>query len=346
VERKRKVGVVLFQLGGPDSPEAVEPFLYNLFCDPDILDLPLGALMRKPLAKWISLRRARKAAEHYAEIGGGSPIGLLTERQARALEQALAPHLEARVVVAMRYWKPFTADAVAALEPLPLEEIILLPLYPQYSRATTGSSLNEWKRRYRDRGIPVRLVEHYCDHPLLVEAFVRKINTALGHFRRGDNVHLIFSAHSLPISFVQRGDPYPRQVETTTRLVMERGGWPNAHTLCYQSKVGRQHWLEPSLHDTIEQLARRGSKHLLVVPISFVTEHVETLHEINIEAREQARQAGVEKFAMMPALNSSPEFIACLADLVLRAAGAEQVSSTRAQAAGSRCASTKGCESA
>jgi ferrochelatase len=323
---RKKVGVVLFQLGGPDSPEAVEPFLYNLFCDPDIIPLgPLGSVLRKPLARWIAWRRVRIVREHYAEIGGHSPIRRLTERQAVKLEAALRFHVDPRVAVAMRYWHPLTAEAVRQLDGAGLDELVLLPLYPHYSFATTRSSLKEWGRHYRPARLPAPLhvIEQFYDHPLYIEALAEKIEISLAHFDCPGEVHLVFSAHGLPLSLVERGDPYPRQVEATVQLVRKRGGWPNAHTLCYQSKVGRQRWLEPSLTETIEKLAHAGCKQMLVVPIAFVTEHIETLHEINIEARAEAERLGVERFEMMPALGDSPRFIAALADLVLRAVGIE-----------------------
>ena len=323
---RKRVGVVLFQLGGPDSPAAVEPFLYNLFCDPDIIPLGLlGAVLRRPLAWWIARRRSRVVAQHYAEIGGHSPIRLLTERQARALETALAPHVEPRVVIAMRYWQPFTAQAAREINGSALDCVVLLPLYPQYSLATTGSSLREWSRVYKPSRPPLPLhgIEHFYNHPLYLDAVVERIALSLTHFDRPAEAHLVFSAHGLPLSLIEKGDPYQRQVEATVRLVLERGGWPNAHTLCYQSKVGRQKWLEPSLAATIEQLAQAGVRHMLVIPIAFVTEHIETLYEINIEAREEAEKRGVEQFEMMPAVGDSPRFIAALADMVLRAVGVE-----------------------
>lgn len=317
----RKVGVVLFQLGGPDSREAVEPFLYNLFCDPDIIDFPLAFLARKPLARFISRRRAPAVAEKYAEIGGASPIRLLTECQAQALEQALRPHVEPYITIAMRYWHPFTEEAANQVRAWPLDELVLLPLYPQYSRATTGSSLNEWRRRYSDSRVPVRVIEQFYDHPAYLDAIVEKINVALTHLDRPGEVHLVFSAHGVPISYITAGDPYQQQIEATVRLVRERGKWANPWTLCYQSKVGPQKWLEPSLDATIERLAAERCPSVLVIPIAFVTEHIETLHEINIEARAEAEHLGIRDFGMMPALNDSPRFIAALADLVLGAVG-------------------------
>lgn len=331
MDGEKKVGVVLFQLGGPDRVDAVEPFLYNLFCDPDIINFPMAWLARKPLAKWIAVRRAKVVAAHYAVIGGGSPIRRLTERQAAALAEALRPHLSAQVAVAMRYWHPLTSEALAQLNPAALDELVLLPLYPHYSFATTGSSLKEWRRLYRSARIPVRLIEQFFDHPDYIGAVAERIQSSLAKLERPEQVHLVFSAHSLPISLVERGDPYPQQIEATVGLVREAGGWPNPHVLCYQSRVGRQRWLEPSLTETIERLAEQGVKRMLVIPISFVTEHIETLHEINIEARERATALGVEEFSMMPALNDSPRFIRALADLVLRAVGVASAAPTAAR---------------
>jgi ferrochelatase len=314
--RPPKVGVVLFQLGGPDSLAAVEPFLYNLFSDPDIINLPAGWLLRKPLAWWIARRRAPHVARHYAAIGGRSPIRLLTERQARALEAALRPEIEATCVIAMRYWHPFTAEAARALDALPLDRLVLLPLYPQYSFATTGSSLKEWHRLWSRNELPVSVIREFYAQPNYVQAVTEKIAISLTHFDSPDEVVLVFSAHGLPQSFVERGDPYERQVQETVRLVMARGGWPNRQLLCFQSKVGRQRWLEPSLRDVVQQLAAEKCRQVLVCPISFVTEHIETLHEINIEEREVAVALGIEQFEMVPAVGDSPKFISALAELV------------------------------
>lgn len=317
---KKKIGVVLFQLGGPDSPDAVEPFLYNLFCDPDIIDFFGAWFARRPLARYIARNRAGVVRQHYNDIGGHSPIRLLTERQSSALEAALAPHVDAKCFVAMRYWHPLSAEAAAQVKAWNAPELVLLPLYPQYSFATSSSSLKEWKRVYHPDGNAPRVhtIETFFDHPFYVQAVVEKIALTLTHFDQPDGAHIIFSAHGLPLSLIERGDPYARQVEETVRLVMARGGWKNAHTLCYQSKVGRRKWLTPSLIETIDKLAPSGEKHLIIVPIAFVTEHIETLHEINIEAREQAEHLGVTQFEMMPAVGDSPTFIAALADVVMR----------------------------
>jgi ferrochelatase len=319
----------MFQLGGPDSLEAVEPFLLNLFLDPDIIPMgPLGFL-RRPLAKLISSRRSIPVRGKYAEIGGRSPIGTLTERQRGALVQALSNEIDPAAVIAMRYWHPLTAEAIEALRKAgPVDEIVLLPLYPQFSYATTLSSLKEWRRVYgRPKGgPPLRTVSQFYDHPLYIQALAQRIGSVLRQFTDSSRIHLVFSAHGLPMSLVEKGDPYPRQIEATVRMVCEEGrkqfpSWPQTHLLCYQSRVGPSKWLQPPLTGTIERLGTAGVKEMLVVPISFVTEHIETLHEINIEAREEAKKFGVEVFRMMPAVGDSPLFIAALKDLVLRAVG-------------------------
>ena len=326
---KKRVGIVLFQLGGPDSLESVEPFLLNLFLDPDII--PLGPLnfLRGPLARLIASRRSKSVAGRYAQIGGRSPIRELTERQRDALVAALAPHLDCVAVIAMRYWHPLTEEAVATLRQAgPLEEVVLLPLYPHYSYATTLSSLKEW---HRVSGPPAgkppeKVIAQYDNHPFYIQALVERIGSVLRQFPESRRAQLLFSAHGLPMSLVEKGDPYPKQVEETVRLVCESGaasypGWPASHLLCYQSKVGPAKWLQPSLLETIERLGHEGVREMLVVPVSFVTEHIETLHEINIEARAEAIKAGIETFRMMPAVGDSPHFIGALADLVLRATG-------------------------
>jgi ferrochelatase len=326
MERDQKVGVVLFQLGGPDSLDAVEPFLYNLFLDPDIIDFPFAKIARPALARLISTTRARKVKRGYAAIGGQSPIVRWTARQRQALEEALQPSLDARVVVAMRYWHPFTQEALAELEKDSCRELVLLPLYPQYSKTTTGSSLNEWNRRFpasRLSSVPVKLVREFHRHPSYIAALVEQIESALKRFSDSRETHLLFSAHGVPVSVIQEGDPYQAQVEETTRRVLEEGRWGLPHTVCYQSQVGSGRWLQPSIHDVIPRLAAQGVRKVLVVPVSFVSDHIETLHEIDREVREEAARAGIREFQMMPGLNDGPRFIRALADLVLEAVGAE-----------------------
>ena len=325
---------MLFQLGGPDSLEAVEPFLLNLFLDPDIIPLGPFGLLRRPIAKLISSRRSIPVASKYGQIGRRSPIGTLTERQRVRLVEAVSTYIDPVAVTAMRYWHPFTAEAVDMLRKAEqLDEIVLLPLYPHYSYATTLSSLKEW-RRVADQatwgeaaGKPSeRTINNFHDHPLYIQALVQRIGSVLRQFPDSSRIHLVFSAHGLPMSLVEKGDPYPKQIKETVHLTCELGakqhpGWPRTHLLCYQSRVGPAKWLQPPLTGTIERLGHEGVKEMLVVPISFVTEHIETLHEINIEAREEAKKLGIERFRMMPAVGDSPLFIAALKDLVLRAVG-------------------------
>ncbi len=312
----RRIGVVLFQLGGPDTLEAIEPFLFNLFCDPDIIDFPFARIGRKPLAKLISSTRARKVQHHYAVIGGGSPIRRFTEQQARALQLKLTNSgLDARCFIAMRYWHPFTHEAIEQLRAAKCDEVVLLPLYPHYSSTTTGSSLNEWQRRFRG-DLPAHCIENFYRNELYLEALVEKVDEALARFDDPEQPMLVFSAHSVPVAVIESGDPYQRQIEETVELLMERGGWRNQRRLCYQSKVGASKWLQPSLHRTLKDLSAERVRQVCVVPISFVSDHVETLGEIDHEAREEAHKLGIERFEMSEGLNSSPKFIAALADLV------------------------------
>ncbi|HWP85495.1 MAG TPA: ferrochelatase [Terriglobia bacterium] len=317
---RRKVGVVLFQLGGPDSLEAVEPFLHNLFADPDIIDFPGARLARPMLAKLMAASRAKKVRKGYAAMGGKSPLVEWTLRQRQALERELLPFFDARVAVAMRYWHPFTEEAIAELSRSSVTELVLLPLYPQYSRTTTGSSMNEWNRRVANSALaalPAHWIESYHDQPAYVEALVEQTNAALRRFADPRGVHLVFSAHSVPTAVIEAGDPYQRQVEETSRLVLERGRWSLPHTICYQSRVGSGRWLQPSIHEVIPRLGAEGCRKVLVIPVSFVSDHIETLQEIDVEVRQEAEQAGITQFELMPGLNDSPRFIRALAELVL-----------------------------
>jgi ferrochelatase len=320
---KPRIAVVLMQLGGPDSLEAVEPFLYNLFTDPDIIDFPFARIARKPLARFIASRRSKRVQHHYAEISGKSPILELTTLQARKLEVELSKSVDAKTFVAMRYWHPLAEETIREIRREKFDKIILIPMYPQYSKTTSGSSLNEWQRKASALGlnsIPTRVIKHFHDSPLYVEAVVERINEALARFVNASSrdTFLLFSAHGVPRSVIESGDPYKTQVEETVKLVTERGGWESSHLLCWQGKVGPAVWLKPYLQETIPQLATQGVKSLLVIPIAFVTDHIETLYEIDIEAREQATRLGITRFETMPALNDSPTFIKGLAELVLK----------------------------
>jgi len=316
----KSIAVVLFQLGGPDSLEAIEPFLLRLFRDPDIIDFPFAKIAREPLARIISSTRAKKVRNHYAEIGGKSPILEFTQRQARALEVELNQFVKAQVFVAMRYWHPLTEEAVRAVEAFAPHELVLLPLYPQYSRTTTGSSLNEWTRQIassRLKELPTRVIREFYSNSAYLDSLAASIDGSLSKFPDNEKVHIVFSAHSVPVSVIERGDPYQMQIESTVERVLELGRWRHPHTLCYQSKVGASKWLQPSLHSTLKTLGECRTRNVLVVPVAFVSDHVETLSEINIEAREEAAHHGIGQFELMPGLNDDPTFIRALAGLVL-----------------------------
>ena len=319
----KSLAVVLFQLGGPDSLEAIEPFLLRLFRDPDIIDFPFAKVAREPLARIISATRAKKVRNHYAEIGGKSPILQFTQGQARALEAELNRFVKARVFIAMRYWHPLTEEAVREVEGYTPDELVLLPLYPQYSGTTTGSSLNEWTRKAESSSlkcIPTRIIREFYTDAAYLGSLAANIDKSLSKFPAGEEVHLVFSAHSVPVSVIERGDPYQRQIESTVERLLELGLWGFPHTLCYQSKVGASRWLQPSLHSTLKTLGERHTANVLVIPVAFVSDHVETLSEINIEAREEALHHGIRRFEMMPGLNDDPRFIRALAGLVLEEA--------------------------
>ncbi len=210
---------------------------------------------------------------------------------------------------------------------------MLLPLYPQYSKTTTGSSINEWNRRFHPNGWNphLRVIPEFYEDAAYLDAVVAAVNDSLGELEDCADVDIVFSAHSVPVAVIERGDPYQRQIERTVDLVWQRGGWPGRRHICYQSKVGASKWLRPSMHETIRNLASAGSRHVLVVPISFVSDHVETLHEIDIDHRAQARGLGIADYRMMPGLNDSPAFIAALAGLVRASIAAVEPTPTAAR---------------
>jgi protoporphyrin/coproporphyrin ferrochelatase len=320
---QEKIGVVLLNLGGPDSLEAVEPFLYNLFVDPDIINFPGSFLVRKPLAKLISSTRYPRIQKQYEEIGGKSPLKEFTLGQCRLLEIQLNKRFPAKVYAAMRYWHPFTEEVLDELEREGITKVILLPLYPQYSKATTLSSVKEWEKQLKLRKnteIKWTLIEHYYDFPPYIDACVERINQGLERFPadQRDQVDILFSAHGTPMKLVREGDPYSGHICETVCAVRERGGWKNPHRLCFQSKVGPQKWLTPSTPDTIDELAKAGSKMMLLVPIAFASDHLETLFEVGIEFRHEAEHKGVEQFEVTEGLNYSEKFIDALAQLVFQ----------------------------
>ena len=320
-----RVGVLLLNLGGPERIQDVGPFLYNLFSDPEIIRLPIPSL-QKPLAWLISTLRSGKSQEAYRSIGGGSPLRRITEHQARELQSSLRQRgLEATSYVAMRYWHPFTESAVSDIKADGIDEVVVLPLYPHFSISTSGSSFRELQRlRQNDsdfRRLPIHCIRSWYDHPGYIDAMAGLISKQIEACDDPAQAHIFFSAHGVPKSYVEEaGDPYQREIEACTRLIIERLeerlGHANPHTLAYQSRVGPVEWLKPYTEDALRDLGAQGVNELVVVPISFVSEHIETLEEIDIEYREIATESGISHFRRVPALDCDPTFIKGLTDLV------------------------------
>lgn len=336
----KRIAVVLFNLGGPDDLAAVRPFLFNLFRDPAIIDLP--AVARYPLAALIAATRTKTAQANYALMGGRSPLLAETEGQARhllAALQAAEPHAEWRVEIAMRYWRPFAVDAAKAVAAFGPDEVVLLPLYPQYSTTTTASSLADWRRAYAGPGCS-RAVCCYPTADGVIEAHARKIEAAWAAAGRPQPVRLLFSAHGLPQKVVDAGDPYQAQVEATAAAVAARLGGDWDWQVCYQSKVGRLEWLKPSTETAIRQAIADGVG-VVISPIAFVSEHVETLVELDHEYAAIATAEGCAAYLRAPALGVEAAFVDALADAVRESLGAEGVfpaSGWRCPDGFSRCA--------
>lgn len=330
-----RVGVVLLNLGGPERIQDVGPFLFNLFADPEIIRLPVPAL-QKPLAWLISTLRSGKSQEAYRSIGGGSPLRRITEQQARELQSLLRQRgIDATSYVAMRYWHPFTESAVADIKADGMDEVVVLPLYPHFSISTSGSSFRELQRlRQGDASfekLPIRCIRSWFDHPGYVRAMAELIAEEVRQSEDPTQAHVFFSAHGVPKSYVEEaGDPYQKEIEACTDLIMkalgELMGHENPFTLAYQSRVGPVEWLKPYTEEALEELGKAKINDLVVVPISFVSEHIETLEEIDIEYRELATEAGVVNFRRVRALDTYPPFIEGLADLVTTSLEGPEVS--------------------
>lgn len=309
----RKIAVVLFNLGGPDGPEAVRPFLFNLFNDPTIIGLP--GIVRTPLARLISSRREESAKANYAIMGGASPLLPETRAQAAALEAALASEGdEVRCFIAMRYWHPFTEDTAAEVAAFGPDEVVLTPLYPQFSTTTTGSSLGAWRKAYKGPGRS-RAICCYPTLDSLAAAHAAKIEAAHAASGCEGPARLLFSAHGLPEKVVKGGDPYQAQIEATAAAIVGKlsGSWD--WRISYQSRVGPMKWIGPSTDTEIEAAARAGLS-LVVVPIAFVSEHIETLVELDHEYGAMARQHGCPTYVRVPTLSVEAAFIAGLAGAV------------------------------
>jgi len=319
VKLQEKVGVVLLNLGGPNTLDDVEPFLFNLFSDRKIIRLGPW-FMQKFIARRIAKQRAPVSRESYRLIGGGSPLTRITGAQGQALHLELSPRGDFRVALAMRYWQPTAREALGQMLESGVRRIVALTLYPHYSVATTGSSVDDllaaatagWPGHF-----DIAVVDSWSEQRDYIECLAQTIRNGIGKFA-GEEVCLLYSAHSLPVSFIEDGDPYVEEIEKTLRAVELLTGVPGV--LCFQSRSGPVEWLEPSTPDMLKDAAERGCRNVLMVPISFVSDHVETLYEIDMLYRDQARDLGM-RLERTESLNVNPCFIKGLADLVLTACG-------------------------
>jgi protoporphyrin/coproporphyrin ferrochelatase len=324
------IAVVLMNMGGPDSLEGVEPFLYNLFRDHDLIPLPLGFLWQRRFARMVSRARAKTVREYYKLIGGRSPLGDITAEQAKKLQERLGARYSCHV--AMRYTPPFTRDAIAGVRAAGAKKIVALSLYPHYTTATTGSSLWELRRELAGKSPAagaVELVEidRWPEHPAYLDALATQVRRGLEQFPESARagVELLFSAHGLPETFIEKGDPYVKDLERTIAGVLLRLGGQRAWRLSFQSRAGKARWLEPSTDEVLRLLAKTGRKDVLAIPISFVSDHIETLYEIDLLFGDEAKALGLN-FKRAPSLNVEPAFIEALAQLVeARVAAADGV---------------------
>ncbi len=309
--------LILLNMGGPDSLKAVEPFLYNLFSDRELIQLPAGALLQKPFAKMISKRRAKKVVENYRKIGGKSPLLDWTRKQAEGLAARLGDNVKPYVI--MRYWHPRAEEVLTQIKAAGIENAIVLSMYPHYTRATTGSSINDFKRAAAKvyPALNYRLIEEWHDWPGYLDALSHRVNEGLDWFHdlMRSEVQILFSAHALPQKFIDQGDPYQQQVETTVRGVMERVG-DYGWSIAYQSRSGPVEWMSPGTDDALRDLAEAGHRAVMIVPISFVSDHIETLEEIDIQYHILATDLGIVNFGRAPSLNDHDDFLDGLAGLV------------------------------
>jgi ferrochelatase len=315
-----KLGVLLFNLGGPETLRDVKPFLYRLFSDPEIIRIKFSPL-RKAIAYAIATFRRKTSEGYYRQIGGGSPLRRLTEEQARALQTELQRRgRDVETFVGMCTWHPFLSEAVEKIEKANLDSLVILPLFPQFSVTTTGSGFSVLRKLIDKhpsfRKLDVQWIDAWPTQPAYIDAFVQSIQRELEKFGNSEKVHLLFSAHSIPETYVREGDPYLDQTKKTVELIMDRLGRKNPYQLSFQSKIGPVKWLEPFTNDVIVELGKKGIDDVLVVPISFVSEHIETLYELDILYKKVAAEAGVGNFRRVPALNSDPAFIKALAEIV------------------------------
>ncbi len=321
------LGVLLFNLGGPETLADIRPFLFNLFSDPDIIRIRSDAL-RRAVAWLIAITRQKKSRDLYRQIGGGSPLRRITQAQADALRDRLAERgRKARVYVGMRCWRPTIDEAVAEIACDGIRQLVVLPLFPQFSVTTTGSCFNYFRAVAEKAGLPeqmeIRYTDPWFEEPLYLDAMRDMIRDAKARFsnRTSSEIHFLYSAHSIPARYVEEGDPYLEQTQKTVKLIHDGLGKPFPCTLAFQSKVGPVKWLGPPTTEVLRQFGSRGIDKVLVIPVSFVSDHIETLQEIDILYRELAGKAGIKEFYRAPALNVYPKFIEALASITLRQIG-------------------------
>ncbi len=311
-----RIGVVLLTMGEPESLDQVRPYLRELLHDPALVRLPIAAL--QPIFSWIVSRLGQvRLSRRLSRIGGGSPLRRLTERQGMALEEALGPCGDFRVYTAMRYGFPSAGEAARRMRADKIEQAVALPLYPQYCRATTGSSLQDLRRCLQEAEvrIPLHEIPSWPEHPGYIAALAEQIARTLPP-SPGVETHILFSAHNVPEAFLPAGDPYQKEIESTTQALHRL--FPDLpYSLAFQSRTSRGRWLKPDIAEETARLGRAGVKTLVVVPVSFVSDHSETLYDLDIVLKRQALAAGIETFLRAPSLNDSPSFIAALKEMVL-----------------------------
>lgn len=312
-----KTAIVLFNLGGPDGLHAVEPFLYHLFSDPAIISLP--GILRQYVAKKISKKRAPIAQEIYKNLGGASPLLSNTLAQSEALTKSLSSSGDVQIFICMRYWHPMGAEVVNRVKNYAPDHIILLPLYPQFSTTTTASSFADWDAQCKSQelDVPTTKICCYPSHPKFIAAQTELLQNTLAQAKDSACLRVLFSAHGLPEKIIRKGDPYQRQVEQTTHAIMSSLPDPKPEYVnCYQSRVGPLKWIGPSTEEEITRAGKEGYD-IVLVPVAFVSEHSETLVELDIEYKELAMHAGVKRYLRVPTVSCHPEFIAALGEMCL-----------------------------
>jgi ferrochelatase len=313
----KNCGVLLINMGGPSSLEEVEPFLREMFSDPYLMRLPLAWLLQKTLAKIIAGRRAAKSQERYAAIGGKSPLGAETVRQAAGLERLLS----FPVAFAMRYTSPRVGDALRILKSRGVQRLVVIPLYPQYSSATTGSAIADFKLQNTD-SMPAVIVQDHFDHPGFIDALFESLSQAFAKVDPHLKTHILFAAHSIPESYTQKGDPYVSQAEQTVKILSSKLPSEFTSSMAFQSRLGPVKWHGPSLQQELASVRAKAVEQLVVQPVSFVSENLETLYDLDIEFKRECEAAGIKKFIRAACPSDSEKYLTALADLAASAATA------------------------